>query len=112
MNDKLRLALTAAAVSALLVNNAYAGSAGATTGAATSVTGWAVSTGNATTVSTGVATGTAVGVAVSAPGTNTTTTFAGATQHTTSKTHVGAGGAAASSVTANGLASANAWTTP
>ena len=108
----LRLVLAAAALGALLVNSAQAGSTGASTGAGSFVAGSAASYGNATSVQTGINVGTAVGVATSSPRSSSTRTSAVDTTITSSKTHVGNGGAAGGGVVAGGFAAANAWTTP
>ena len=108
----LRLVVATAALGVLLANFAHAGSTGATTSAGSFVAGSAVSYGNASTVQTGITVGTAVGVATISPTTSSTRTSAVDTTVTSSKTHVGNGGAAAGSVVAGGFAAANAWTTP
>ncbi len=103
--------LAAAALCALTVGNAYAGSAGATTSVTSNVAGNATTTGNATAVVVGVNTGTATAVAVKSPTTVHTTTSAVDAGYANSKSHV-TSGTALGNVSATGHAAAAAWTTP
>jgi hypothetical protein len=108
----LNVLLAAAALCAMSVTVAHAQTVGATTSVTSNVSGHTFAAGNASAVIVGTNTGTAVASAVTTPIGDSAKAGTLDKSNTLSKNHTTNGGVAAGTVSANGHASAAAWTSP
>jgi hypothetical protein len=104
--------LAAAALCAMAATVAHAQTIGATTNVTSNVTGHTFAAGNASAVIVGTNSGTAVASAVTTPIGDSTKAGTLDKSNTLSRNHTTNGGVAGGTVSANGHASAAAWTSP
>jgi hypothetical protein len=102
----------AAALCALTVNNAYAGSAGAATNVTANVTGSTGSSGNSSAFVVATSMGSASATAVTSPAGQSVKTTAVDSNNVHAQVHVGAWGTASATGKVEGNASASAWASP